>query len=187
MKKNTQPKQFQSNDTYKDVRRRAEKTMLAKVEKHLYNLGYNTVRGWTAKINGIDCLRFNADGCKYCFTLSTRFFNSWDNKTEIIDRGKKNKLVKIAAQFDLMRHLVLYTDGKVAEIDIVNAGYDEDKQYCPKKTVKEGEKDYTMKNVCVYSQHLKNELSFFADWVYNGKHKVVVAESTPQTTAKSLF
>lgn len=168
MKKKSQQKEFKTKEAYKQIKNRAVREMTVKLTHHLYNLGYNNVLSWKATVNGIECLRFNCDGNRYCFTLSTRMEPSYANTTERIDLSKKNKLARIALQFNIYRHLVLYTDGHTVAIDILNDSYDEEKQYSPKKTVKDGERDYIMKKVCAFTRFMKTELDFDAKWVFDG-------------------
>ena len=176
-------KDFKPKEIYKQIKSRAVHEITAKLVHHLYNLGYNNVISWKATMNGIECLRFNCDGNRYCFTLSTRMEPSYANLTERIDLPKKKKLANIALQFNIYRHLVLYTDGHTAAIDILGDTYEEEKQYSPKKTVKDGEKDYIMKNVCAFTRFIKTELDFDAKWVYEGIVQTGPAKSDFKTPA----
>lgn len=179
--------QKQTKQTYLDARTRAEKTIATLIERRLHKFAYN-IRYRKTNYAGRTLLEFNGDGRKYGFVFVTRWNDSYTMPDEAIERSLKNKLLKIAPNYDVFRYIVMYTDGKTADIDIAGDSYDEDKMQFPKRTIKEGESDYIMKYVCHYNKRFNDDLQFDADWVYSGKRKPIIAVEVEQKdVVKALF
>lgn len=171
-----------------EIHKRAEQAITSKIKERIYNLNGAWPTVQTKHEVNFTYLLFRIDNHKWAFTFHTRHCGSRDIPSIIIEKTLLNKLLKLNDTCDVVRHLVMFNDGKTIEIDVTQDKYIDDTQELPLRTATKSGKMYVEKKICRFRNNKGSNpsLDFDAQWVWTGKHKPTITEEQ-KNKPKPLF